>query len=114
MKYDALAYFYHNRSGLPITMPYARDKKWTRAAGHMSDKSVPCFPKSGCNYSLDVSGGWYDAGDHGKYVVNGGISVWTLLNQYERATALGSTAADFGDKKLQHSRERQRRTGHPR
>jgi endoglucanase len=32
-------------------------------------------------------------------VVNGGISLWTLLNQYERAQALG-TAADFGDGKL--------------
>ena len=37
----------------------------------------------GCDYSLDVTGGWYDAGDHGKYVVNGGISMWTLLNLYE-------------------------------
>ena len=34
---------------------------------------------------LDVSGGWYDAGDHGKYVVNGGISTWELLSTYERA-----------------------------
>ncbi|MEI8632574.1 glycoside hydrolase family 9 protein [Vibrio sp. PP-XX7] len=38
----------------------------------------------GCDFSLDVTGGWYDAGDHGKYVVNGGISVWTLMNYYER------------------------------
>jgi endoglucanase len=30
-----------------------------------------------------VTGGWYDAGDHGKYVVNGGISLWTLLNLFE-------------------------------
>ena len=38
----------------------------------------------GCDYSLDVAGGWYDAGDFGKYVVNGGISAWTLMNLYER------------------------------
>ncbi|WP_433789987.1 glycoside hydrolase family 9 protein [Actinoplanes sp. CA-252034] len=30
-----------------------------------------------------MRGGWYDAGDHGKYVVNGGISVWGLLAEYE-------------------------------
>jgi endoglucanase len=34
---------------------------------------------------LDCSGGWYDAGDYGKYVVNGGISLWTLMNMYERS-----------------------------
>ncbi len=100
LKYDALAYFYHNRSGIPIAMPYAGEMRWARPAGHLSDKSVPCAPDSGCSYSLDVSGGWYDAGDHGKYVVNGGISAWTLLNQYERAKHLGSSSADFGDGKL--------------
>ena len=29
------------------------------------------------------SGGWHDAGDYGKYVVNAGISVGTLLSAYE-------------------------------
>lgn len=100
LKYDALAYFYHNRSGVPITMPFAGEEKWARPAGHLSDRSVPCAPGTGCSYSLDVSGGWYDAGDHGKYVVNGGISVWTLLNEYERAKALGSSSADFADGKM--------------
>jgi endoglucanase len=48
---------------------------------------VPC--QAGvCDYRLDVRGGWYDAGDHGKYVVNGGISVWELLNAYERSPGL--------------------------
>jgi len=46
---------------------------------------------------LDVSGGWYDAGDHGKYVVNGGIAVWTLMNLHERLTHLGHSAPDFAD-----------------
>ncbi len=102
LKYDALAYFYHNRSGLPIEMPYAGGEQWTRPAGHLDvppnkgDTNVPCAPDTGRSYELDVSGGWYDAGDHGKYVVNAGISLWTLLNQYERATYYGSTAA-FAD-----------------
>ena len=105
LKYDALAYFYQTRSGIPIAMPYAGGKQWTRPAGHLQvppnqgDKEVPCLPGSGCTYKLDVSGGWYDAGDQGKYVVNGGIAVWTLLNQYERAAARGA-AADFGDGKM--------------
>ena len=50
----------------------------------------------GCRGKVDVTGGWYDAGDQGKCVVNGGISLWTLLNLYERERALGR-AATFSD-----------------
>jgi endoglucanase len=106
LKYDALAYFYHNRSGIEIKMPFAGEPQWARPAGHVGEKpnkgdnKVPCVADSGCSYTLDVTGGWYDAGDHGKYVVNAGISVWTLLNWWERAKHLGSSAADFGDGKL--------------
>ena len=105
MKYDALAFFYQQRSGIPIEMPYAGDPQWVRPAGHIGvkpnygDNSVPCHPSAGCKYTLDVSGGWYDAGDHGKYVVNAGISVWTLLNWWERGLAFGGTA-DFADGKM--------------
>ncbi len=97
LKYDALSYFYHNRSGIEIAMPFAGGEQWVRPAGHLSDKSVPCAPSSGCSYSLDVSGGWYDAGDHGKYMVNGGISVWTLLNLYERSQFIGKSTAAVAD-----------------
>lgn len=100
LKYDALAFFYQNRSGIEIVMPYAGDEKWTRPAGHLSDRSVPCITRATCTYQLDVSGGWYDAGDHGKYVVNAGISVWTLLDLYERTRYLGTSSADFGDGRL--------------
>lgn len=97
LKYDALAYFYHSRSGIELTMPYAGGTQWTRPAGHLSDAKVPCAPSAGCSYSLDVSGGWYDAGDHGKYVVNGGITVWTLLDLYERSLHLGKSTAALAD-----------------
>ena len=99
LKYDALAFFYQQRSGVPIEMPYAGDAKWARPAGHPDDKEVECLPEAHCDYMLDVSGGWYDAGDHGKYVVNGGIATWTLLDLYERAKSLG-TAGDFADGKM--------------
>ncbi len=110
LKYDALNFFYQNRSGIAIEMPYAKDEKWTRPAGHPEDKAA-CTPAAilkkvgwydgaGCDYELDVTGGWYDAGDQGKYVVNGGISVWTLMNQYERAKAMGGDLKAVGDKKL--------------
>ncbi|HXU06879.1 MAG TPA: glycoside hydrolase family 9 protein [Polyangia bacterium] len=100
LKHDALAFFYLQRSGVPIKMPYAGSKGFERAAGHTADKSVPCSKEAKCDYSLDVSGGWYDAGDHGKYLVNGGFSVWALQNEYESLQKFGSTAGDFGDGKL--------------
>ncbi len=94
---DALAFFYQLRSGVAITMPYAGDPKWTHPAGHPGDKSVHCAADAGCDYALDVSGGWYDAGDQGKYVVNGGITVWTLLDAYERAEHERGAGASFAD-----------------
>ncbi len=103
LKYDALAYFYHNRSGTPVDEKYVKDAKWARPAGH-SPEIVSCFDKKdqrgnqwpGCSYKLDATGGWYDAGDHGKYVVNAGISVWTLLNYYERSQRVVKDAS-FAD-----------------
>ncbi|ADL52517.1 glycoside hydrolase family 9 protein [Clostridium cellulovorans] len=104
MKHESIKYFYLNRSAIPITMPYAERTDLTRAAGHTTDlmptdaSSSDPSPWYKENYSLDVTGGWYDAGDHGKYVVNGGISVWTMMNQYERAKKLGqANVAPFAD-----------------
>jgi len=109
LKYDALHYFYHNRSGIEIKLPYAGEQKWERPAGHLtSDKAVACAPDAPCDYKLDVTGGWYDAGDHGKYVVNGGISAWTLVNLYERTKYKGSSIGDFADGKLNIPENRNR------
>lgn len=96
---DGGRYFYLNRSGVPLEMPYSGEARWARPAGHLSDSKVACFPDSGCDYSLDVSGGWYDAGDYGKYVVNGGLSAWLLLNAYEMAATNGH-ASFFADGQL--------------
>lgn len=90
LKYDALAYFYNARAGVPIETPYVA-KEHARPAGHPHEVAT-CFKGKdlwgtkwpGCDYKLNVTGGWYDAGDHGKYVVNAGISTWTLLNAYEQ------------------------------
>lgn len=83
LRRDAARYFYLNRSGMPLKMPFVENQKAARAAGHVSDRSVGCERGQKCTYRKDVSGGWYDAGDYGKYVVNGGISVWLLMHIYE-------------------------------
>lgn len=101
MKYDSVKYFYHNRSAIEIKMPYCDQSQWARPAGHTSDILKPDPSKKDiymADYSLDITGGWYDAGDHGKYVVNGGIATWTVMNAYERALLLGDiTVAPFAD-----------------
>lgn len=96
---DALHWFYYQRSGIAIEADLAGEE-YARAAGHVGvapnqgDVHVPCQAESdaleflgepwSCNYTLDVTKGWYDAGDHGKYVVNGGVSTAQLLQTHER------------------------------
>ena len=105
LRTDALRLYYPQRSGVPIVD--AIQPGYGRAAGHISvppnrgDLAVPCAgPKDAngdytgpplCDYTLDVTGGWYDAGDHGKYVVNGGISVSQLMGTWERNQLAGGT-----------------------
>jgi endoglucanase len=83
---DALAFFYLQRSGMAIDE--ARAPGYGRPAGHPGDASVEAwqgpdaarlYPGWSCPGRFDVSGGWYDAGDHGKYVTSGAMPVWQLL-----------------------------------
>ena len=102
----AMGFFYQQRSGVPIEARFVQRPNLARPAGHPNE-IVTCFSGvdqrgvgwPGCGYTLDTSGGWYDAGDHGKYVVNGGISAWTLLDLHERLAALGDAQA-FADGRL--------------
>jgi endoglucanase len=88
LRSDALQFFYIQRSGTAIDgalvgQDYARPPGHVGVAPNQGDLDVPCQPGV-CDYRLDVRGGWYDAGDHGKYVVNGGIATAQLLGAYER------------------------------
>lgn len=113
---NALNYFYQNRSGIDIEDKYCTsggsDGKGTdmgHEGGHKTDtatiqnewvmeyKSKEDATSTHKSGTLTANGGWYDAGDHGKYVVNGGISVWTLQNMYERAIQTEEGKAKFAD-----------------
>ena len=109
LRADSLAVFYMQRSGTPILASvagaaYARPAGHLGAAPNQGDTAVPCQPAEAsqavygepwtCDYVLDARGGWYDAGDHGKYVVNGGIAVAQLLGTYERS--LSAKSAERG------------------
>jgi endoglucanase len=81
---DALKFYHPQRSGIAITRPgYERPAGHVGVAPNTGDTNVPC-QVGVCDYTLNVQGGWYDAGDHGKYVVNGGISVHQLMSAFER------------------------------
>ena len=90
---DAQRFFTVMRSGIEISEALAPG--YARPAGHVGrapntgDVAVPAwngpdaqrlYPGWHCEGSFDASGGWYDAGDYGKYVTSGGIAVWQLLS----------------------------------
>lgn len=81
----ALKSYYFNRLGIDIVEPYAHS--WPRTIGH-DDESVLIHPSAATSgrpalSTLSSPKGWYDAGDYGKYVVNSGITTYTLLAAYE-------------------------------
>ena len=96
MMADAFQYFYMNRLAEPQEPAYLPAPEYQRAAG-FTQMVLTCFSGEdrwgtdwpGCDYALDVTGGWADAGDYGQYTVNGGISVWTLQHAYERLADRG-------------------------
>jgi len=78
----SLKFFYFQRASTELTEEYAG--VYARAAGH-PDTSVKYFDGLGKDPSATFNGakGWYDAGDFGKYIVNSGITTYTLLQLYK-------------------------------
>jgi endoglucanase len=94
----ALKWFYFQRAGMALETRYAG--KWARAMGHADDSVIvygtdlptaktvakangKAEPKKADAKIIKSQRGWYDAGDYGKYIVNSGITVFTLLEMYE-------------------------------
>ncbi len=73
--------YYYQRAGASLKKEHAG--QWSRALGHPDD-SVIFHPSSGRTGITASAGGWYDAGDYGKYVVNGAVSLGQMLNLYEQ------------------------------
>lgn len=96
--------FYYQRSSMPLEEKYAG--KWSRPAGH-SDFVVLIHPSAvtddrPAGTVISSPGGWYDAGDYNKYIVNSGITMYTLLSAYEDFPAyfdsLRTNIPETGDK----------------
>jgi endoglucanase len=77
--------FYRQRCGYDVNLGggYAHPKCHMEAAFHAS---------SGKTGRCNISGGWHDAGDYGRYIVNAGITTGTLLWAWE---LYGASLKDF-------------------
>ncbi|QQS50503.1 MAG: glycoside hydrolase family 9 protein [Bacteroidota bacterium] len=77
--------FYYTRATMPIDSKFGAS--WAREAGH-PDTAVIIHESAGgvgrkAGDYISSPGGWYDAGDYNKYIVNSAISVYTLLSAYD-------------------------------
>ncbi len=77
--YESLKGFYFQRCGMALLPQYAG--LYARGGCHLNDGYF--HSSTGMSGTLETTGGWHDAGDYGKYVVNAGITVGALLMAYE-------------------------------
>lgn len=81
----AVRALFYNRCSYPILPQYGG--KWARKAGHPDTKVY--IHKSAVSegrpegFVVSSPGGWYDAGDYNKYIVNSAISTYTMLLAYQ-------------------------------
>ncbi|MBK9393823.1 MAG: glycoside hydrolase family 9 protein [Uliginosibacterium sp.] len=126
LKRDALHFFYAQRAGQDIIDRRYQEtgyRNWLdRKAGHgnlatKATELATCFsgadnygnifesPCGGLGTPMpprDVTGGWYDAGDQGKYVVNGATALWALQNVIEYHQRKGTLNTAFPDGMLKY------------
>ncbi len=80
----SLKFFYYQRASTALPEEFAG--QWAREAGH-PDTAVAYHKSTGHDRMVEPKiaspKGWYDAGDYGKYIVNSGISTYTLLQLYQ-------------------------------
>jgi endoglucanase len=77
--------YYFQRASTPLPVAFA--SKWSRPEGHPDNQVLvhgsAASPGRPEGTILSSPGGWYDAGDYNKYIVNSGISMGTLLSLCE-------------------------------
>jgi endoglucanase len=82
----SLRFYYYQRASIPLEEKYA-GPVFARKAGHPDNEvyvhASAATEKRPENTVISSPRGWYDAGDYNKYIVNSGISTFTLMNLYE-------------------------------
>ena len=81
----ALRAFYYQRASMDIEEPYAEG--FARKAGHPDDHVLVHASAATAERPegtvISSPGGWYDAGDYNKYIVNSGYTMGVWLMSYE-------------------------------
>jgi endoglucanase len=72
--------FYGQRCGTELSFEYD-DETYSHGACHEDDASLELVPDQ--KGTLDGTSGWHDAGDYGKYTVNGAFSLAFLLDAWQ-------------------------------
>ena len=89
----ALRAFYYQRASMPIEEPYAEG--FARPAGHPDDHVIvhasAATDERPEGTVISSPGGWYDAGDYNKYIVNSGFTMGVWLMAYEMNKAYFDT-----------------------
>jgi endoglucanase len=84
----SLKYYYFNRASTSISTAYGG--VYSRNIGHPDDQVFVHSSAASANRPagtiISSPKGWYDAGDYNKYIVNSGISTFTLLAAFEHYT----------------------------
>jgi endoglucanase len=77
--------YYYNRCSIELLPAYAG--VYARPAGHPDNQVLIHSSAASANRPtgtiISSTKGWYDAGDYNSYIVNSGISTFTLLSAYE-------------------------------
>jgi endoglucanase len=85
----ALKGFYYQRASTRLLIEHANI--WARPAGHPDTNVLvhasAATPQRPVNTVIRAPYGWYDAGDYNKYIVNSGITMYTLMALYEQFPA---------------------------
>ncbi|MES2276203.1 MAG: glycoside hydrolase family 9 protein [Bacteroidota bacterium] len=81
----AVKAYYYQRASTALPEQFAG--KWHRAGGHPDNQVLvhasAATAKRPTGTVISSPGGWYDAGDYNKYIVNNGVTVGTLLSLCE-------------------------------
>ena len=112
---NALNFFYLNRANTDIPPEYITSGDKPLLAHAASEKDDECYVQSSWvgsyrsvdeaqttygSSTIECNGGWFDSDDytyHGKSVVKGGNTLWTLMNMYERASQSKEGKKKFDD-----------------
>ena len=90
---SALRAFYYQRASMDIVEPYAEG--YARKAGHPDDHVLvhasAATDERPEGTVISSPGGWYDAGDYNKYIVNSGYTMGVWLMAYEMNKAYFDT-----------------------